>query len=181
MDMEKKVADYQYQEPLRKALEVFDMLPQGTYAEVLNNILYMPPTPSFEHQEISAEITTTIRILINRLGIGKCVNTVDTYLDENNAVQPDILFIATENLGMIQNGKVRGVPDLIIEILSPGNRDYDLELKKDRYEAAGVKEYFAIDQKTKEVFGFRLENKKFTNLLVLKYIGSEILGAKIEF
>lgn len=180
--MKKETARYKYREPLRRAVEVFDMLPEGTRAEVLNNILYMPPTPSFEHQDISGDITTSIRVFINRLGIGKCVNTVDTYLDENNAVQPDILFIRNDNLDIIQNGKLRGVPDLIIEILSPGNRKYDLKLKKDRYEASGVKEYFAIDQKTKEVFGFMLEGKKYISQDIVKNsIDSKVLGIKVRF
>jgi Uma2 family endonuclease len=180
--MEKKTATYGYREPLRKAVEVFDMLPEGTRAEVLNNILYMPPTPSFEHQDISMDISAQIFSLVKRLSLGKVVCTIDTYLDENNAVQPDILFIANENLDIIQDGKVRGVPDLIIEILSPGNRKYDLKLKKDRYEAAGVKEYFAIDQKTKEVFGFRLEGKKYISMDITKQsILSKVLGTEIKF
>lgn len=180
--MEKKATTYGYRKPLRKALEVFDMLPEGTRAEVLNNILYMPLTPSFEHQDISMDISAQIFSYVKRLNLGKVICTLDTYLDENNAVQPDILFIANENLDIIQNGKVRGVPDLIIEILSPGDRKYDLKLKKDRYEAAGVKEYFAIDQKTKEVFGFWLEGKKYISLDIEKgSIKSKVLGTEIKF
>lgn len=180
--MKKDTAKYKYREPLRKAVEVFDMLPEGTRAEVLNNILYMPPTPTAEHQEMSMDISAEIYNHIKKLKFGKVYCTLDTYLDENNAVQPDILFIANENLHIVKDGKVRGVPDLIIEILSPGNRKYDLKLKKDRYEDAGVKEYFAIDQKTKEVFGFRLEGKKYMSQDIVKNsINSTILGTEIVF
>ncbi len=47
-----------------------------------------------------------------------------------------------------------GVPDLVIEILSKGNRKYDLYDKMDVYEKEGVKEYWVVDYKTKWCKGF---------------------------
>ncbi len=38
--------------PPRTAIEVFEMLPEGTLAEVINNIIYMSPAPSFPHQDV---------------------------------------------------------------------------------------------------------------------------------
>lgn len=52
----------------------------------------------------------------------------DVYLDEqSNAVQPDIIVVLNENKKIIDpNGHIHGVPDLLVEILSPGNRGFDL-------------------------------------------------------
>jgi hypothetical protein len=36
-------------QPPRTAMEVYELLPETAHAEVIDNILYMPPTPSFEH------------------------------------------------------------------------------------------------------------------------------------
>lgn len=57
-----------------------------------------------------------------------------------------------------------GVPDLVIEILSKGNQKYDLNEKKLVYETAGVKEYWAVDPKTKWCEGFILENGVYRSL-----------------
>jgi len=86
------------------------------------------------------------------------------YLDnEANAVQPDILFITKENLNIVkENGHVHGVPDLIIEILSPGNRSHDLVVKKNLYEKFGVHEYWIVDPLTGETSGYQLKEGSYT-------------------
>lgn len=63
-----------------------------------------------------------------------------------------ILFLKS-NLGIVQDGKVKGAPDLVSKILSI-DKNYDLKTKKIIYEKFGVKEYFVINQFTKEVITF---------------------------
>ena len=93
--------------------------------------------------------------------LGECVfSPVDVYLGHNNAVQPDIVFIAKENLSIIQDGKVKGAPDLVVEVLS-GNKKHDLQLKKQLYETFGVKEYFIMNPADKEVISYYSDGKKF--------------------
>jgi Uma2 family endonuclease len=88
----------------------------------------------------------------------------DVYLDEHsNAVQPDILFIAKENLNIVRS-HVHGVPDLIIEILSEGNSEHDMVRKRNLYEKSGVKEYWIIHPTTKAVIGYQLRGASFKEL-----------------
>jgi Uma2 family endonuclease len=93
--------------PPRTALEVYELLPLGTPAEVLYNTIFMSPAPSFEHQRL---ITYLSRLIDNyasetKLGI-TVVAPVDVYLDENNIVQPDIIFLFTSSLKLVKGGKV---------------------------------------------------------------------------
>ncbi|MBS1669482.1 MAG: Uma2 family endonuclease [Bacteroidetes bacterium] len=151
----------EYITPPRTAMEVFEMLPEGTLAEVINNKLYMSPAPNFEHQDLLGNLHTDMNVFIRKNALGKCIfSPMDVYLGDKNAVQPDILFIATNNLGIVQKGKVKGAPDLIVEALSQ-DRKHDLETKKKLYEEFGVKEYFIIDPSNKEVFSYFLQGKKF--------------------
>lgn len=150
-----------HQLPPRTAMEVFEMLPQGTLAEVINNTIYMSPAPSLQHQIVIGELFTNINMFVKTNQIGLClVAPVDVYFDGNNALQPDILFISNANMGIINNDKVKGVPDLVIEVLSQ-DKKYDLETKKVVYEKFGVKEYFVIDPFTKEVVCFYFDGKKY--------------------
>lgn len=137
------------------------MLPEGTLAEVIDNTLYMAPAPLFEHQDVIGNLHTDINIFVRQNSLGKCVAApTDVYFDDNNIVQPDILFIAMKNLGIIQNGKIKGAPDLIVEALS-SNRKHDLEKKRVLYEKFGVKEYFIVDPHTKEVITYYHDGKKY--------------------
>ena len=58
---------------------------------------------------------------------------------------PDLFFIATDRLGLLQPNHFEGAPDLIIEVVSPESRSRDLRDKYDDYQAAGVREYWIID------------------------------------
>ena len=96
------------------------------------------------------------------MNLGACVQApLDIFLDTKNAFQPDIIFISNGNLSIIKDGKVKGAPDIVIEVLSTGTKELDLGKKKTAYEKNGVKEYFAVDQRTKEVQAFYLKKDKY--------------------
>lgn len=144
--------------PPRTMMEVFDMLPEGTLAELIDNRLYMPPAPVFDHQDMAGEIFSQLRGFLK--GKGKVIIApFDIKLDETrNAVQPDVIVILKDNPRQINSeGKYVGVPDLLVEVLSPGNKDYDLITKKDLYEKFGVKEYWIVDPQTKLALVFHLK------------------------
>jgi len=69
-------------------------------------------------------------------------------------VQPDIFYIAAGRTDVSLGRYVEGAPDLIVEVLSPGNWLYDRKEKYQVYQAAGVREYWIVDAcaKTIEVY-----------------------------
>lgn len=145
-------------------MEVYKMLPEGTLAELIDNVLYMSPSPVSKHQLVLNKINN---ILYNQFEAnGKAVLFIapfDVYLDEtSNAVQPDIIVVLSENKGIIEpNGHIHGVPDLLVEILLPGNKDYDLVKKRNLYESFGVKEYWVVDPETRLALCYQLLEKKY--------------------
>src|SRR6185295_7063731 len=108
----------------RSAMDVFEMLPEGTHAEVIQNQLYMPPAPTADHQGSSMDLSIEMGKFIRDNKPGKFFATVNVHLDEDDVFEPDLVFLSNENLHLIQeNGRVYGAPDLVIEILSPSNRN----------------------------------------------------------
>ncbi|MBI1780763.1 MAG: Uma2 family endonuclease [Sphingobacteriales bacterium] len=164
------------------ALDVFKLLPKGTRAEVINNILYMSPSPLFNHQKLITELMLPLGNHVQQKKLGYLLaSPFDVYLEEHvSAVQPDLLFIAKKNKGIIKNdGYAHGAPDLIVEILSQ-NIERDRKLKKELYEKAGVKEYFIVDPQTKMVEAFVLKGKKYQQeYRKKKFFSSALL--KLEF
>lgn len=150
--------------PPRTIMEVFKMLPEGTLAEVIENTLYMSPTPSTKHQRLITLLLTQIHKYVSDNSLGEVFPApLDVFLDEqSNAVQPDILFISKQNISILDdNGTVKGIPDFIIEILSPGSRKHDQVTKKNLYEKSGVKEYWIVDPDTRKATGFALKNNTY--------------------
>jgi len=70
-------------------------------------------------------------------------------LDLDPAVQPDIVFIATANAGIIQRRAIFGTPDLLVELVSPSSVRRDRYDKKELYARFGVKEYWIGDPANK--------------------------------
>jgi Uma2 family endonuclease len=74
-------------------------------------------------------------------------------------VQPDICVVCDrsklDEMGCI------GAPDLIVEILSPGNNKMDLKNKYEVYEESGVKEYWIIHPNEQTMMVYTLIDKKF--------------------
>ncbi|KJU87300.1 restriction endonuclease [Candidatus Magnetobacterium bavaricum] len=79
---------------------------------------------------------------------------LDVILKEGvQKLQPDILFIRKENMGIFQD-YIRGVPDMVCEIVSKGSLAKDTLTKKKVYECYKVPEYWIVfpEMETIEVF-----------------------------
>jgi Uma2 family endonuclease len=109
-------------------------------------------------------VTTRLAHFLNVFVLDRRLGTVltapfDVYLPRTaNPVQPDIVFLATDNLPDIEEAlSFQGVPDLLVEVLSPETRRIDLEVKLKAYEQAGVPEYWIVDPKRRSVRIFPLD------------------------
>jgi len=164
-------------------MEVFKNLPEGTLAELINDNLYMSPSPAFKHQKLLFSIAKKLSELTQRMG-EVIISPFDVYLDEQkNAVQPDIIFVRNENQSIIdESGHIHGVPDLVFEILSPGNKEHDLIIKKDLYEKFGVKEYWIVDPETRLTLGYQLQKGLYQKISEeLGQVNSPLLALNFQF
>jgi Uma2 family endonuclease len=123
----------------------------------------MSPSPTFDHQDIISDIHYAFKAFLKTKKSGKCVAApIDVFLDSKNAFQPDIVFLSTANLRLIGNDrKIHGAPDIVVEVLSPGNQHDDKHKKKNAYEKNGVQEYFIVEPKSKQVLTYYLVNGKY--------------------
>lgn len=136
-----------------------EALPEGVRAELINGELYMLASPSFEHQELSMDLSVQIYNYINSRN-GKCkvvAAPFAVYLhnDDKNYFEPDISVIC-DKCKIDKNG-CHGAPDWIIEIVSPSSQKMDCVLKLKEYRKAGVREYWIVDAEEKTVTVHRFE------------------------
>ena len=121
------------------------LLPEGDRRELIEGDFYVAPSPTFVHQSILFNLASLLRRFVdaNRLGV-IVLAPMDVILDDQNVVQPDILFVSNERSGIIED-YIFGAPDLVIEILSPSTADRDRQSKLDLYDRFGVREYWIVD------------------------------------
>ncbi len=110
-------------------------------------------------------ISSELYSFVNEHDLGQ-VRTApfDVFFNQKNAFQPDIIFIARDNLLHLQERGFFGAPNLVIEILSPASWRFDKEDKKDIYERCGVREYWMIDPSNKTAEGFYLAGNEYEPL-----------------
>lgn len=145
-----------------RALE-FDDADNFQY-ELLNGELVKKASPTVQHQRISRRLIKAFEKHLDEQPGGELFFApLDVVLDDFNAPQPDILFIRKENLTIIDEAEqiVRGVPDLLVEILSPGSIKRDRIEKMELYERFGVPEFWLIDPNNRSVEVYHLEEAKY--------------------
>ena len=130
--------------------------------EIIDGSLLIAPAPDTWHQDWSRELTLLIASHVKRQKLGKVfVAPVDVVLDAENTVQPDLVFIATANLGIIQKRAIFGTPDLLIELISPSSVRRDRYDKKELYARFGVREYWIVDPANKSLEILTLKDRLY--------------------
>jgi len=122
--------------------------------ELWDGELVMSPTPTPNHQTIVLRFSHLLDDFVRQKKAGKVfLSPLDVVLSQHRVVQPDVLFISNGKKNIIQD-RIRGVPDLVFEVISPGTWKRDRVEKKSLYEQVGIAEYWIVDPEscTIEVF-----------------------------
>jgi len=128
----------------------------GNRHEIIDGRHYMNAAPVPRHQAISRHIQYQLYEQIELTKLGQVINSpIDLQLSDVDVVQPDLVVVLAGNR-IITQTRIRGIPDLVIEILSPSNRKHDTELKKQFYEQFAVPEYWIVDPDECVVVSYRL-------------------------
>lgn len=165
-------------------MEVYKMLPEGTLAELIDGSIYMSPAPNVQHQQIVGRLYRRLADHVEKKDLGLVfVSPLDVFLDEHdNVVQPDLIFISKDRQSILMRDAIHGSPDLLLEVLSPGNHTKDRSQKKKLYERFGVKEYWIIDPVSFQSYGYQLDNGIYREFYSAKgKINSHILRCVLNF
>lgn len=103
----------------------------------------MTPAPSFKHQRLAGAF---YRLIANALVGNKCIVGIaptDIVLSAYDVVQPDVFVVCDQS--KVTDQIIKGAPEIVIEVLSPGTSLKDRREKKHLYEKFGVGEYLLVD------------------------------------
>jgi len=137
--------------------------------ELIKGRIYkMSPAPSRRHQDTSQIINFWFyEFFINK----KCkvyVAPFDVRMPipngkkDSTVVQPDLCVIC--DTSKLDDQGCNGAPDLIVEILSPGNSKMEMKIKMDLYEECGVKEYWVVEPANTAILVYVLRDGQYIGL-----------------
>ena len=137
--------------------------------EIIDGVPYSQAAPAPIHQEVLTELVRQIANYLTdksckvypalfcvRLPLGYEKNEKEV----KNIVEPDISIVCDKS--KLDNKGCNGAPDMIIEIISPSSVKMDRVIKLNKYEKAGVQEYWIVEPDQKLVSVFVLQgNQRF--------------------
>src|SRR5262245_1370534 len=133
--------------------EFDEWVDEDTKAELLDGvmILHSPATP--RHDDLAGFLRALMRMYAAAKRLGKVMGPDSViHLASCRKFAPDLFFVAQRRLRRrLPKKEFDGAPNLVGELLSHFNRDYDLEDKRPAYQEAGVDEIWLIDPESEEV------------------------------
>ena len=138
--------------------------------ELLKGKIFQMGAPSLTHQTVSMNFSHLLSNYFYKTPCKLFAAPFDVRLakkgEKDNevytVVQPDLCVVCDAD--KLDERGCWGAPDLIIEILSPGNSKKELKNKYELYQEAGVREYWVIRPDNKEITQFVLENGQYRTL-----------------
>jgi Uma2 family endonuclease len=145
----------------RKTVQDYLALPDGVRAELVQGEIYGTPSPTPGHQESVGTIYAALRAHGRARGTGRAfVSPLDVHLSEESVVQPDVLWLATGNPALADDA-VHGVPDLVVEVVSPSHPERDRFVKRSLYEEHRVPELWLVDPSDRSVEVLRFSGDRY--------------------
>ncbi len=137
----------------------------GMRYEIANGVLLATPMSTGYHQKTIGEVSFYLQSHVKLAGLGLVIQTpFAVELSAKDVFQPDILVVMNAHRDRVQEEKVVGAPDLVVEVSDPSTAAFDRLTKYDTYEYTGVLEYWLLNLERNTVEIFALDGDEYHSL-----------------
>ena len=146
--------------------------------ELIDGVPYLMAGPNRKHQGILGNLYLQFgnflegkpcKIYFSGLDVRLNADTLD-----DTVVQPDLVIVCDHS--KLDDAGCKGVPEMVVEILSPSNARYDKITKFNRYLKAGIIEYWIVDPVTQTLAANILKDNNYITHL---YTGTEMVNVHV--
>jgi Uma2 family endonuclease len=147
-------------------LEEFHALPEdGKHYELIDGELFVTAAPGRKHFWVHKRLKDQLEESVEETGWGVVLYApVEVRLGGPTAVEPDLFVLRKDRLHLFEQDAVVGAPDLIVEVLSPSTRAWDLQTKRGRCERAGVLECWIADPEHDSLLVLALRDGRYVEI-----------------
>lgn len=145
----------------------------GKRYEIIDGELIVTRAPRWSHQQVTGRIFNALDTWSQQAtGRGEAAfNPGIIFTDEDNVI-PDVVWASNARLDLLMDEAehLTGAPELVVEVLSPGekNEQRDKQLKLKLYSQQGVQEYWIVDNNLRQVQVYRRENAMLVLVVTLQ-------------
>lgn len=142
--------------------------PEGERYELIDGEAWMVAAPNTRHQDIAGRLYVVTHNHLDVRGGGRVfIAPFDVVLDPGDVLQPDVVFIADDDLDVLTDANIWGTPSWVAEVFSHDVRR-DRVLKLQRYERFGVPEVWLLDPIDDALEIYRLTNGTYGEPMVAR-------------
>ncbi len=154
--------------PIKLTWEDYVELPEdGRRYEIIDGELYVSPSPRPLHQRVLFRLAEQLRAGLDARGLGETfIAPLDVLFGVHDIMQPDILFVRRDRLNIVDEENVKGIPDLVVEIISPKKRRRDAVVKARAYARLGVPVFWLVDPELERLEVSLLVDGRFDQAIV---------------
>jgi Uma2 family endonuclease len=163
---------------LKLTYEDFVLFPDdGKRHEIIDGEHYVTLSPNTKRQRALGYLYLLIASWLEAHPVGQVfLAPFDVILSNFDIVEPDLLYFSNERAAQVLTPQhVRGAPELVVEIASPGTRGRDETIKRRLYERSGVSEYWIVDPDLEVVRIYTREQETFGRVVELSRERNDML------
>ena len=156
----------------------YEALPNdGRRYEIHAGELSVTPAPSPRHQRILRELFRILDAHVRSRGLGEVFFApIDVIFTDVSIVQPDLVYLTSEQRTLVSSRGIEGAPTMLVEILSPSTAQIDRHAKLQLYARHGVPYYWIVDGETRSIEAYSLTDARHTP--AAHAVGSERFAAR---
>lgn len=165
---------------LKLTIDQLEALPDDNNRyELIDGELLVSKAPGIPHQRPLGRLFYWLTEYLVHNPIGEVIFGPGIVFDDYNGVIPDMVFVSAERQHIVTERGLIDAPDLIIEVVSPGekNSERDRQLKRQLYSRRGVREYWVVDPQLMTIEVYRLHDSVLVLEATLR--GSDSLTSPI--
>jgi Uma2 family endonuclease len=153
----------------------------GNRHELIDGEHYVTPSPNTAHQRIVGRLFLALGNYLERHPVGEIfLAPFDVVFSQFDVVEPDLLYITAERRdSVLTRQHVKGTPDLVIEVGSPGTRRRDETIKRRLYERAGVSEYWIVDPELEVVRIYQRQGDGYARARELSHDAGDVMTSPL--
>jgi len=143
--------------------DFYRLVPDGQKADLIDGVIYMASPDSLRANDLTGLVYLLFRGFLEARGVGGKVffSRYACRLGEFHAPEPDVGYVRPDRVALMEDGGLRGAPDIAVEIVSRESRHRDYDDKRRLYEEAGIPEYWIIDPIQQRVEFLVLEEGRY--------------------